>query len=510
MFLLNNFAFDSRVEREASTLAAAGFDVTVLAVRYGGLPACEERHGVVVKRVSPPDLRPGRLPLGFLGLLLTPFSLVWVLASWLHHHLGLLLRVLSKWTKAAFAALHKLLNDLLRFSIRARFLGENQQVNAIGRMVRRVAALLRKEGRYAIRLMRRVSRRLSRGVHRTYRMTIYGPIRSIKRRGVRTAKSWAKQIAKQLLPIWLAKAGIAERADIYHANDMNVLFAAFVAARVARGRLVYDSHELWIERNVRGGLSPREKARIKRVEGFLIRRVDAVMTVNPSIAVELSHMYQVPQPYVVMNCPSYVNVDEMQDVGVNHIPRPPGRKVLLYLGRISFGRGLEPLIAAVARLNAVDVVLMGNGRRDFIDWLRKYACERKIQDRIHIVDPVPFDQVVPTAAQADVGMVLFQNTCLSYYYSLPTKLFECINAGLPVIVSDFPDMARIVRDYSIGISCDPDDPASIAHAIQEMFADPVRYEQMRRNTREAAKVFNWENEGAKLVHLYRTLLAERG
>ena len=52
MFLLNNFAFDSRVEREASTLVATGFDVTVLALRYGGLPAYEERNGVTIKRIG--------------------------------------------------------------------------------------------------------------------------------------------------------------------------------------------------------------------------------------------------------------------------------------------------------------------------------------------------------------------------------------------------------------------------------------------------------------------------
>ena len=54
------------------------------------------------------------------------------------------------------------------------------------------------------------------------------------------------------------------------------------------------------------------------------------------------------------------------------------------------------------------------------------------------------------------------------------------------------------------------DPAAIASAVRELFADPVRYEQMRRNARAAAQVFNWENEGAKLVNIYQGLSADRG
>jgi glycosyltransferase involved in cell wall biosynthesis len=71
-------------------------------------------------------------------------------------------------------------------------------------------------------------------------------------------------------------------------------------------------------------------------------------------------------------------------------------------------------------------------------------------------------------------------------------------------------MANIVREYDIGIACDPADPVAIAGAVCELFADPVRYEQMRENTRAAARVYNWENEGAKLVNIYQGLAAETG
>lgn len=482
MFLLNNFAFDSRVEREAFTLAAAGFDITILALRYGALPAYEQRNGVTIKRVGIDTQQLETLPL-VIKMLVAPLRLIWFLAGILFGILSKLARPFVSWSQWL------LLNLLEAHSSLSKTLGEDE-VGLVGRISAAVLRAIGSAGWSVIRLIR--------------------AIRKKYREARRTTRAGYRYLAKQILPIWLALAGVSEQADIYHANDMNVLLAAYLAARLTHSRLVYDSHELWIERNVRGGLSPRAKSAIKMVEGFLIRRVDAAMTVNRSIAVELSTMYGVPQPHVVMNCPSYIDFERIRHRRNGHIPRDPNRRVLLYVGRISFNRGLEPLIEAITRLHNVDLVLMGDGNPDYLERLSEHLSELGVMESVHFVDPVPADEVVPTASQADAGMVLFQNTCLSYYYSLPTKLFECIHAGLPVIVSNFPEMAHIVRDYDIGIACDPADPLAIANAVRELFADPVRYEQMRQNTFAAAQVFNWENEGAKLVKIYQSLSADKG
>jgi glycosyltransferase involved in cell wall biosynthesis len=420
MFLLNNFAFDSRVER----------------------PAYENRDGVIIKRIGLGGSQIETFP-SILGILLIPFRLILSLTFWSYTQVKLLYQlILGSAEKRILLEGHRLLGWL---------------AHSITRVVRKARLRARSQVRY-------------------------------------------------LFSIGLMLAGIVERADVYHANDMDVLLAAYLAAHLTRGRLVYDSHELWTERNVLGGLSSGEKSRLRKVEGFLIQRADSAMTVNRSIAVQLSKLYGVPEPHVVMNCPNYVDVGEMQHRSDGHIRRYSDRRALLYVGRISFNRGLEPLIEAVAQLDNVDLVMMGNGSPEYLGRLSEHASELNVTGRVYAVAPVPPDEVVPTASQADAGMVLFQNTCLSYYYSLPTKLFECIHAGLPVIVSDFPEMARVVREYDIGLACDPADPAAIADAVRELFSDPVHYEQMRQNTRAAAREFSWESEGGKLVKIYQGLM----
>jgi len=98
---------------------------------------------------------------------------------------------------------------------------------------------------------------------------------------------------------------------------------------------------------------------------------------------------------------------------------------------------------------------------------------------------------------------------LNYYYVSPNKLFECMAAGLPVVGSNFPDLKRFVEGYNFGVTCDPCNPKEIANAISYILSDEHRYEEMRRNALEAAKIFNWENESNKLLALYEVLSSRK-
>lgn len=104
-----------------------------------------------------------------------------------------------------------------------------------------------------------------------------------------------------------------------------------------------------------------------------------------------------------------------------------------------------------------------------------------------------------------MGVAPIKNAGLSYYYCSPNKVFECIAAGLPVAASNFPDLKQIVEGHKLGVTLDPASPRDIARAIDYVLSDKDRYEEMRRNALEAAKIFNWENESRKLLALYEGL-----
>ena len=299
-----------------------------------------------------------------------------------------------------------------------------------------------------------------------------------------------------------------EPADIYHAHDLNTLPVAWLCSRLAKGQLVYDSHELWLDRN-----RPTQRSRlnaqiVRRIERFLVRRADAVITVSQSIANVLSGRYGISQPTVVMNTPDYHPVERCSllrdEMGI-----PQGHRIVLYVGRITFNRGIEELLQSLRYLNGCSLVLMGYRPDNYVADLKRFIESEGLTERVHFFGPVPFEEVPKYAASADIGVVLFRNVGLSYYYSSPNKLFECMAAGLPVVGSNFPDLKRYIEGYNFGVTCDPDNPRDIADAINYILSDECRYNQMRDNALEAAKVFNWQNESRKLLTLYEGLSSRK-
>jgi glycosyltransferase involved in cell wall biosynthesis len=296
-----------------------------------------------------------------------------------------------------------------------------------------------------------------------------------------------------------AKAMADAKPDVYHCHDFNTVWAGYRAVERWKAPLVYDSHEIYAHQNVP---HPTRRRRwfVQAVERTVLKRAAAVITVNESIADYLAKKYRIARPVVVMNVP-------WKSVAVEpaSLPEPfraDGLKIL-YLGGIMRGRGLEEAIHATALLPDARLIMMGPVVRPmYQEGFAKLAADLGIADRVYFVPPVPPEAVTAVASHATVGLAMINNICLSYFYSLPNKIFESMHAGLPVVASDFPEIKRIVEGYEVGVTCDPEDAAAIAAAIRRVLSDPVKYEQMRENARAAAGLFTWDREAEKLVALY--------
>ncbi len=294
-----------------------------------------------------------------------------------------------------------------------------------------------------------------------------------------------------------------EPADVYHAHDLLTLPVAWLCSRLGRGKLVYDSHELWLDR------PEKQRSRFNRflvrsIESFLIRRTCATIAPGISVGWELSNRYTMVPPLIILNVPSY-RPFEHNTVFRDKLGIPAEERIILYMGRVSWHRGIEKGIQSLKYLSNCRLVIFGFGPEQYISGLRKLIGKEGLTGRVHFFDAVPFDEVTRYAMSADVGLVLHQNVSLNYYYVSPNKLFECMAAGLPVVGSNFPDLKRYIEGYNLGVTCDPESPEEIADAINYILSDDSRYNQMRENALEAAKIFNWENESRKLVALYQEL-----
>jgi len=299
-------------------------------------------------------------------------------------------------------------------------------------------------------------------------------------------------------------------ADAWHAHDFTGLLA--IAGRLPpQVPVVYDSHELFLDYGSAARLPGPARALLASEERRLFRRVTAVVTVNPGIASVLAARYPPARPIVVRNCPPRAGApvpssDRLRTAA--GIPR--GRQVILFHGAITADRGIEQVAAVLERPAFGDVHLVLLGYGDARDTWRKRAADGSLAGRLHVLDAVPPGEVLTWVSSADVALVLIQPTDLNLRLSTPNKLFEAIAAGVPVLASDLPEIARVVLGDPagpLGELCDPRDEDAIAGALGRLLGlDPAARSALRARCLTAARErLNWEREVAALLEVYATI-----
>ncbi len=301
------------------------------------------------------------------------------------------------------------------------------------------------------------------------------------------------------------RAARRERADVYNARDIYPLFVCWWAAKRSGAVLVYDSDELNLYRNWPWTSKRWWQVLARAYEGFFIRRAAANITSDHGRADILARTYDIERPVVVRNVPERIEHVERDEAWRSEM-LGDSRYLLIYQGILAPNRGLPELVDAMLHLSDCSLALVGWGA--LADELTSQVEDLGLGDRVHLTGPVPYPTMMRYTASADVGLIPIVGSCLSYVYAAPNKLFEDMMVGVPVVASDLPEMAGIVRTERIGsLIPDPLDPASIAHAVRELLDGDEPLAAIGARAREAALArHNWELEREKLLAVYRDVV----
>lgn len=292
------------------------------------------------------------------------------------------------------------------------------------------------------------------------------------------------------------------RAAVLHSNDLDTLPANYLAAKLKGAELVYDSHEYFtevpeLEHNAFA------KKTWKRIERNIVPRLKYCITVNQSIADLFYRDYK--KTFMVMrNVPmpaQTVASRTREELGM-----PVDKKILILQGSgINIHRGAEELVEALSLLDdQYCLYIIGSG--DVIHLLQCMTDALKIEHKIIFLPRQPYDAMMQYTANADLGLTLDKDTNINYRYSLPNKIFDYIQAGIPVLASDLPEIRRVVNHYNIGKVLSEVTPECIARNVAGFLDDTESVTQARNNTRTAAAELNWENEKKVLIDIYRQLV----
>jgi glycosyltransferase involved in cell wall biosynthesis/SAM-dependent methyltransferase len=304
----------------------------------------------------------------------------------------------------------------------------------------------------------------------------------------------------------------AFRPFAFHCHDLNTALIGLRAAAETGARWICDFHEWWSE-NVTWNAAkaayephdPQKAAFYRWAERVCLRRADAVITVNRSIAVELERMVGAKsgRVAVIRNIPP---LDATQTRVYRSLKAqfevPAERFVVLYQGGTGPTRLLEPVIEALALAVNVTLVIRGPSLHLFGADYRRIAETAGVGERLVLADPVPSRDVVAAARGADAGLWTLPNLSRNFFYALPNKIFEYLASGLPLLVANFPEPKRIVDELGVGLTFDPYDPASIAEQMNLLAEDARFLARCREAVPRALTALDAGAEWQRLAALY--------
>ena len=307
------------------------------------------------------------------------------------------------------------------------------------------------------------------------------------------------QLYRLVFLLWFVRRLVELRPDVVHAHDAAMLLPGLIGARLVGARLVYDSHELATGVPYRTGGWARFVAAIERLG---VPRCAAVITVSDGIAERLRERHGLrTRPTVVRNVsdltpPPVPTGILRRRLGIGDAP------VILHQGAPAPDRGGEELIQAMAAVPHAHLAFLGSSPfPGFRDRLRELAVLAGVASRVHFLPSVPLSELLDWTADADVGVSMLQDTCENHRLALPNKLFEYLVAGVPVVVSDLPEVARLVREERVGWTVPPADASGIANALREALAG-VRDRAFRERVRAVGARYTWAAERRRLEAVY--------
>lgn len=289
-------------------------------------------------------------------------------------------------------------------------------------------------------------------------------------------------------------------ADIYEFHDPELLPYGLKLAKKGK-KVIFDSHEdyptqimekEWIPAFLRRMISSAYRA----YETHVVRQLDAVLF--PCTKNGINIFENRAKRVVILS--NAVMLEEMT------APQQEVQKsgdTICCTGSLTYQRGITHLIRA-AHQAGVKLILAGQYsseeyRRE-LEAMPEYSC-------VEYLGYIGRQELAQVYARSSIGMSTILN--VGQYANLdnfPTKVYEYMAAGLPVIVSDYPFMRRSVQQDDFGIAVDPADVQAVAQAIRTILSDPQRAQQMGENGRQAVlQKYNWDIELKKLLELYGSL-----
>lgn len=292
---------------------------------------------------------------------------------------------------------------------------------------------------------------------------------------------------------------IRNRPQVIISANFFSIFPGQIGAILTGSRFIYDAYELIIP-EPGGKMSWRDRFWYW-MERLVIRYADLVIAANEERAQLMQVHYSLKHtPVVMRNIPPMRNIsEEERETTLTHYPeivrRHSKERLVLYQGNVDLSRGIDRFVRALAHLGTEYRLIIVGGGPDS-KHLKAIGEPFEREDRFVILGRVPHCQLSAITTMADVGIVTYPYQGLNNIYCASNKLFEYIQAGLPVVATNQPPLRRLVESYGIGkLVGEHDSPEQIAEAIRAVAENKRAYV---RSLTYFLSDHRWENEAERV------------
>ena len=287
---------------------------------------------------------------------------------------------------------------------------------------------------------------------------------------------------------------LKQRFKVVHFHDPELIVMGLILKLLGK-KVIYDVHEnvrqdilykIWLRPSLRVLLS-------KAVVFFeLMANVffNAIVSATPTIAQNFTNK----NTYVIRNLPPLKKRETVSEIKRD-------KNIIIYIGTLSEARGIKELIAAAGHLTGVaELRLLGGWN----DEAYKFDCEKMAGFKnTKYLGIVNHEEVAKILREATIGLCTL-HPIDTFKDSYPIKVFEYMQNGLPVLMSNFEMWQELFGDLCEYV--DPMDPLQLADQIKSMLENPSRLEEMSAKGKVVIdEKFNWDSESRSLEELYRKI-----
>jgi glycosyltransferase involved in cell wall biosynthesis len=299
-------------------------------------------------------------------------------------------------------------------------------------------------------------------------------------------------------------------SDVYHCHEPDTFLVAILIKIFTRKRIIYDVYEYYEDViPLSHGLTKFFLIFMTVIfEPMFCRFADGIIVADAEIRKRYEKLNK--KVCVLYNYPC-LDIFGQECKEKLRKASYPGRCVVIYVGGMTEERGILDLIKAVLEVSkihpSIKLILVGWFlTEEFRDKCADYIRSKGMGGMVDILGGVPHTEISHLISSADIGAVLL-HPIPKFYKNIPTKQFEYMACGKPIVGSDLPPISGYVGEAKCGILVDPTDVDEVADAISYLIEHPEEANAMgQRGKRAVLDKYNWGNEERKLLRFYVTIM----